>query len=721
MLPIVRAFIVLLFTASLAASMQAQDTRKVLEPGFPPTCIVIAAPLESTSEGPAVSESIAEQDALSYAATTAIMNAISRCSRGAAIELSLGADALHNAFLIDPLSFPPGVSLIIDGGVTVYASRNPANYQIANSNNYVCGAITDDTSDPVCKAVLTFQGDSSNLANSGLYGYGVLDGQGQRRMLGVAEYPQCADNETPSPAPGGTIISSWWGLIDQKGICPNKDLTNENSPLMISAGDTTGAPTAGNFTMYKVTIRNPPFHTFSWGGNGLTIWGVHVQAAWNVPNTDGFDLHGSNATIYDSTVANGDDDIAFAVNATDTKNITVRRFSTYARDGITVLGNGDGQYSISHLLIEDVTMTDDLPSVVFSKVNETTTATINGMSEETLKQEYPVTGYGQALVNSLEDIAGLNIKYTNTSKVTDPTGAAVLTDITFRNVCMQDVGKPINIVQQATPAPGAIPVVDHILYQNVRGLAPNPQFITYHNHTPEAPGSGTYQISFVGIPQTFYPRFTLSNVVFDDTPSGSSLSLITAFGNKLSTTVNIYPSVLNDLGESYQASPVTRTPEGSTTTVEVNDNSYDKTANLSTTRLALPCRKEVPFITGDLYVSTGSGRVTSDETAERTYSAKVGDPIQLDAIVQPVMSQSTHLAVGTPNTVAVASPALTNAVRFYDGLTYVGSAALSANGTLARVQIEHLAPGLHIFTAQYPKDLYYSSLNFGLVRIYAGF
>jgi hypothetical protein len=215
----------------------------------------------------------------------------------------------------------------------------------------------------------------------------------------------------------------------------------------------------------------------------------------------------------------------------------------------------------------------------------------------------------------------------------------------------------------------------------------------------------------------------MSNVVFDDISSGnSSLSLITAVGNKLSTTVNVYPSALNDLGESYQTSPVTRTPEGSTTTVLVNDNTYDKTANRSTPRLALPCRKEVPFITGDLYASTASEPETSDETAQRVYSARAGAPINLSAIVQPIMSQSTYLAVRNtnPSTVAIASPALTNTVRFYDGLTYIGSAPLLANGTLARLGVKQLAPGLHIFTAKYPEDSYYGTLNFGLVLVYAG-
>ena len=84
---------------------------------------------------------------------------------------------------------------------------------------------------------------------------------------------------------------------------------------------------ADNFTLYKITIRNPPFHTVDWGGDGLTVWGVKIQAPWNAVNTDGFDIHGTNVTLYDTTVSNGDDDIAFATNDGPTSDITVDHFN----------------------------------------------------------------------------------------------------------------------------------------------------------------------------------------------------------------------------------------------------------------------------------------------------------------------------------------------------------------------------------------------------------
>ena len=177
MLPVSRLFSVVVFCLAAVAVFHAQDKRRVSEPTFPPVCAVVHAPLESTPDGPVVGATAAEQDIVSSEGSSAIASFFSECS-GKAIELALGSEIQHNAFLINPISFPPGVSLIVDGGVTVYASRNPMNYQITPGLP-ACGTLTTRATSDVCQSLLTFEGDDNNQANSGLYGYGVLDGQGQ--------------------------------------------------------------------------------------------------------------------------------------------------------------------------------------------------------------------------------------------------------------------------------------------------------------------------------------------------------------------------------------------------------------------------------------------------------------------------------------------------------------------------------------------------------------
>ena len=91
-----------------------------------------------------------------------------------------------------------------------------------------------------------------------------------------------------------------------------------------------------------------------------------MQAPWNLPNTDGFDIHASNVTVYDTTVANGDQEIAFGSNGTTpSQNITVDHFHGYSKGGITILGSGD---ATSNLLVQNVDITGDLPSVVIRSV-----------------------------------------------------------------------------------------------------------------------------------------------------------------------------------------------------------------------------------------------------------------------------------------------------------------------------------------------------------------
>jgi polygalacturonase len=684
---------VLYLTLLVSFSVCAQDTRAVHEPVFPPVCVTIRAPLASSVEGPSIAEDREVQNGESARESHQVEAAIAQCAPGHAVELALGPDLRRNAFLIDPLTFPPGISLIIDGGVTVYASRTPENYQINDTNSNPNGATCGTVSTPanitgVCQPVITFLGDTNNQneANSGLYGYGVLDGQGQKKMF-------------------NSLNTTWWGLLvlkKQEGA--NSNDYNENSPLMVSAGGT-GTTLANDVTLYKITVRNPPFHTIHWGGDGLTVWDVHVQAPWDESNTDGFDLHGSNATLRDTIVANGDDDIAFAVNGADTKNITVKNFSAYARDGITALGNGNGQYSIHDLLIDGVTITGDLPSVVTTTTESGTTGTVNGKSQAALIAA-GVNGYQQALPNAVSYVHGLNVKYQTFSNQSA---------ITFRNVCIQDVRTPLNII--ADSAPSGTTKVEGIVFQNVHMLPPGPQFENYDygNGTSDGPGTGRYVVNFNYPPPitNFEPGFTLSNVVFDDLSPGpgSSIGSIFAITNQITATRNVYPSILNDLDANDTENKN-----------DIENNKYLARAPVSTPSLANGCDRETPFLHGELFASKGEMPASGDETNLTIFSIRAGSRVSLQAVVQPILSQTTHLLRGDTrqqNVIAVGSPALSNAVRFYDGWKFVGSASLSANGTLASLEIQHLSPGLHIFTAQYPKDAYYASLNFGLVVIYA--
>src|SRR5579871_1843739 len=97
--------------------------------------------------------------------TGRIQQALSLCSPGKAVVLRGGA--FHSA----PLILPRGVTLFVDRGSTLFASKNPRDYDLKPGS---CGAPLDGKA-PNCKPFLY----SYQAAYSGVGGTGVIDGQGE--------------------------------------------------------------------------------------------------------------------------------------------------------------------------------------------------------------------------------------------------------------------------------------------------------------------------------------------------------------------------------------------------------------------------------------------------------------------------------------------------------------------------------------------------------------
>src|SRR5450755_3675416 len=124
-----RRFFTVAILAFAAGPLFAQDTRTVTEPTIPPTCVVLQA------------GKIGEPGILSpeYELTTdtaRIQKAIDSCASGHAVELSRGklqistlaGQFVPNAFLSGSLELREGVTLLIDRGVTLFASRDPKDF-----------------------------------------------------------------------------------------------------------------------------------------------------------------------------------------------------------------------------------------------------------------------------------------------------------------------------------------------------------------------------------------------------------------------------------------------------------------------------------------------------------------------------------------------------------------------------------------------------------------
>ena len=155
----------LLVLAAIPA-LRAQDTRNVTEPRFPQACVVLTARLSAVKG--------ALSDASERTPDTArIQDAIDHCEQGKAVELKPSGS--RNIFLAGPLQLKPGVTLLVDGGAALFASRNPRDYDLTPGG---CGIVT--TGAGGCKPMIA----ADHAPGSGIMGDGAIDGRGGAKLLG---------------------------------------------------------------------------------------------------------------------------------------------------------------------------------------------------------------------------------------------------------------------------------------------------------------------------------------------------------------------------------------------------------------------------------------------------------------------------------------------------------------------------------------------------------
>jgi polygalacturonase len=311
---------------AIASVACAQDTRTVTEPKIPPSCAKLGAQLQG------VGTSIREGDE-SKPDTDRIQKALDGCKPGQAVELmanvSLSKGSSNtppmNAFLSGPLTIPEGVTLLVDKGATLFASRDPKDYDVNGPGT--CGTIP---SKGPCKAFITIR-----AKNVGIMGDGVIDGRGGAKMLGQDV--------------------SWWGLAVKGEPTDAKPAGIPYSdPRLISASSADG------FTMYRITLHDAPnFHVGVTRTDGFTAWGVHLKTPVHEPgpgdprprNTDGIDPGSStNITIAHSWIDNGDDNIAIKTGVTHMSVIDNHFYSGHGMSIGSETNTGD-----SFLLVDGLT------------------------------------------------------------------------------------------------------------------------------------------------------------------------------------------------------------------------------------------------------------------------------------------------------------------------------------------------------------------------------
>ncbi len=92
-----------------------------------------------------------------------------------------------------------------------------------------------------------------------------------------------------------------------------------------------------NFTVYDLSLTNSPnFHLVFNGGNGFTVWGLRIKTPANARNTDGIDPSGTNVTINNSYVQDGDDGVAVKGGNQAAQNMTIENSHFYGTHGISI-------------------------------------------------------------------------------------------------------------------------------------------------------------------------------------------------------------------------------------------------------------------------------------------------------------------------------------------------------------------------------------------------
>jgi polygalacturonase len=407
----------------ITLSALGQDTRKVTEPVIPPACTTLLAAL--SAQGATLAD--ADESKLD---TKRIQDALDACSPGKAVVLK--PDGAHGAFLSGPLQLRRGVTLVVDSGAILLASRDPHLYDLRPG---ACGTV--DEQGRGCKPLIGGNG----VSDAGVMGDGVIDGRGGAKLLGRDV--------------------TWWDLAEQarKG-------GNQNCPRIMVLNR------CDNFTLYRITLRNSPnFHVSYSGGNGFTVWAVKVYSPKRgARNTDGIDPGTStNVTITHSYIHTGDDNVALkAGSGNPTTHITIAHNHFYAGHGMSIGSETNG--GASAIRVTDLSI-DGADNGVRIKSNNSRGGLVHDVVYEDvcirnspnpiyMDSNYTASwGKTRDLLPQFTDIVLRNVRIEGGGKITlDGYDEAHRLGITFDNVTLDDPGAVKMVAHHAELKIGPGPV-----------------------------------------------------------------------------------------------------------------------------------------------------------------------------------------------------------------------------------------------------------------------
>jgi polygalacturonase len=300
--------------------MATGDPRHPRQPRVPAACVVVRATLTTTTGQFSSADETTPPD------TGRIQAALNRCAfTGRAVVLAAGRAG--NSFLSGPLTIRSGEVLEVAGGATLYASLNPADYQIpSQAPASTCGTVS--AAGGGCYPFITLGGSGAGLMGTRAAdgSLGAIDGRGNGTLVGSTQ--------------------TWWDVAAAAASGGN-----QNNPILVQGSG------VNNITIYQIELENSPmYHVEIADGHGLTVWGVQIDSPATARNTDGVDpVSESDVTIRDDMIQNGDDCVAVKANpGAPSRDITVDDVHCYGSHGLSVGSQTAG--GVSNVLFENSTL-----------------------------------------------------------------------------------------------------------------------------------------------------------------------------------------------------------------------------------------------------------------------------------------------------------------------------------------------------------------------------
>jgi len=210
--------------------------------------------------------------------TTAIQNAINAANTaGGGTVLISGADNIGSSFLCGPLTMLSNVNLEVNGELAMLPYGTYPNNNSVGTN-FING---------------------SHISNVEVSGTGVINGQG----------------------------APWWSAYEASNFARPQMVAFQNSSIVEVQG---------------LTLVNPPNTHLNFNAcSNVTVNGVTINTTSSSPNTDGIDISAQNALIENSSISDGDDNIAIGGDSLSS-NITISNDTFGSGHGCSIGSFTDG-------------------------------------------------------------------------------------------------------------------------------------------------------------------------------------------------------------------------------------------------------------------------------------------------------------------------------------------------------------------------------------------